>query len=220
MVVDTYLSDIISNLTAAQTTAAAARSTVVKPEQRLALAQQLRGIRDNILQDFNGQYRGAFLFAGTATLTSPFVKDGAGVVQPYQGNSSAQMLDVDRNRAVAVTVDGGTVAGDLFDVLENLAAAIEAGDSAQMDAGLDGLSAAFTRVTTAQSRVGVTLGDLDDHRLRLDAARRASDARRSSLEDANLVEAISRMQQAETAYRAALGALATNGRLSLMDYLR
>ena len=40
------------------------------------------------------------------------------------------------------------------------------------------------------------------------------------LEDANLVEAISRMQQAETAYRAALGALGTTGRLSLMDYLR
>ncbi len=80
--------------------------------------------------------------------------------------------------------------------------------------------AAFERVTTAQSRVGVTLGDLDAHRMRLDAMRRASDARRSSLEDANLAEAISRMQQAETAYRAALGALGASGRLSLMDYLR
>jgi flagellar hook-associated protein 3 FlgL len=219
-VVDTYLSDIVSNLTAAQTTAAAARSTVTTPEQRQALALQLRGIRDNILQDVNGQYRGVFLFSGTAVLTSPFTKDGSGVVQAYAGNSSLQRLDIDRNRSVEVTVDGGAVVGDLFQVFETLATAIEGGDMPQIDAGLDGLSAAFSRVTTAQSRVGIVLADLDEHRMRLDSARRASDARRSSLEDANLAEAITGMQQADTAYRAALGTLSTTGRLSLMDYLR
>jgi flagellar hook-associated protein 3 FlgL len=219
-VVDTYLSDIVSNLTAAQTTAAAARTTVTTPQQRQALAQQLRGIRDNILQDVNGQYRGVFLFSGTAVLTPPFAKDALGTVQAYAGNSSLQRLDIDRNRTVDATVDGGAVIGDLFQVFESLATAIEDGDMPQIDAGLDGLSAAFSRVTTAQSRVGIVLADLDEHRMRLDAAHRASDARRSSLEDANLAEAITRMQQADTAYRAALGALSTTGRLSLMDYLR
>ena len=46
------------------------------------------------------------------------------------------------------------------------------------------------------------------------------DARRSSAEDARLAESISAMTQADAAHRAALGALANAGRLSLMDYLK
>lgn len=218
-VVDSLLSDMLSNLTAAQTTAAAGRSTILTPDQREALALQLRGLRDNILMDVNGQYRGTFVFSGTASLTAPFAKDASGAVQAYAGNTRTQGLDLDRTRSVEVTLDGGAIMADLFPVMDALATAIEAGDMDQIDAGLDGLEAAFERVTTAQSRVGVALGDLDAHRIRLDTMRRASDQRRSSLEDANLAEAISRMQQAETAYRAALGALGTSGRLSLMDYL-
>jgi flagellar hook-associated protein 3 FlgL len=220
LVVDTFLTDIVANLTAAQTTAAAGRSTILTTHQREAFASDLRAIRDAVLDDFRGQYHGTYLFSGTATLTPPFSKDAGGTVQPYAGNGNVQQLDIDRGRIVEATVDGGAVAGDLFGVFESLAAAIEAGDMAQIDAGMAGLTAAFGRVTTAQTRVGVVLGDLDQHRLRLDAARRASDAHRSALEDANLAEAITRMQQADTAYRAALAALGTTGRLSLMDYLQ
>jgi flagellar hook-associated protein 3 FlgL len=193
---------------------------VLTAEQRSALALQLRGVRDNLLQDFNGQYRGTYLFSGTAVLTAPFAKDAGGQVQAYAGNASVQELDIDRSRSVEVTVDGGQVAGDLFTALESLAVAVESGDMAGVDAGLQALNDAFARATTAQSRVGATLGDLEHHRGRLGAARRAADGRRSSLEDANLAEAISQMQLAETAYRAALGALGTTGQLSLMDYLR
>lgn len=220
LVVDTLLTDLVSNLTAAQTTAAAGRSTVLTEEQRKALALQLRGLRDNILQDFNGQYRGTFVFSGTTVLTAPFAKDAAGQVQAYAGSSGVQEQDIDRGRSVEVTVDGGAVAGDLFTALEDLATAVESGDMAGVDTGIQHLNEAFGRVTTAQSRVGVALGDLEQHRGRLGASRRAADARRSSLEDTNLAEAISRMQLAETAYRAALGALGTSGKLSLMDYLR
>jgi flagellar hook-associated protein 3 FlgL len=219
-VVDTLLSDIISSLTSAQTTAAAGRTTVTTAQQRQALAQQIRGIRDNVLQDFNGQYRGTFLFSGTATLTAPFSKNNAGVVQPYAGTSDVQQLDIDRNRSVEVTVDGGAVAGNLFQAFDTIATAIETGNMTQIDAGMTDLNAAFDRLTTAQSRVGLALGDLDAHRLRLNTARNAADSRRSSLEDANLAESISRMQQADTAYRAALSAFSQTGRLSLMDYIR
>lgn len=110
--------------------------------------------------------------------------------------------------------------GDLFDVLTSLRTAILNGDMAQIDVAFQGLDAAFARVTRVQSRVGNVLAELDEHRARLDAMHRASGARRSALEDANLAESISAMQQADAAYRAALGALATASRLSLMDYLR
>ncbi|MCL4848066.1 MAG: hypothetical protein KJ066_16105 [Acidobacteria bacterium] len=219
-VVDTILSDVIKNLTAAQTTAAAGRSTVLSATQRQALALEVRGIRDALLADVNAEYGGSHLFSGTRTTTAPFTRDGAGTIGPYAGNAEAARLDIDRSREVEVTFDGGALVGDLFDSLDTLAAAIEAGDMPAIDAGMERLNEAFDRATRLQSRVGNTLGDLDDHRARLDQMKRASDVRRSQLEDANLVESISAMQQAETAHRAALGAFSNAARLSLLDYLR
>jgi flagellin-like hook-associated protein FlgL len=50
--------------------------------------------------------------------------------------------------------------------------------------------------------------------------RLASLKRVSADEDANLVEAISSMNRASTAYRAALGAVGAAANQSLLDYLR
>lgn len=219
-VVDSAMADIIRNLTAAQATAAATRNSFVTVEQQEAYALQLEGIRDSILADVNTQFRGTHLFSGAASLTAPFAKNALGTISPYQGNSNPMLIDIDRNRAAEVTVDGGSVVGDLFTVFDDLIAAVRAGDSAAIDVGIAGLSSAFDRVTNAQSRVGNTLSIIEGHKMRLGDMRRAADARRSTLEDANLAESITAMQRADAAHRAALGAVSSASRLSLLDYLR
>ena len=59
-----------------------------------------------------------------------------------------------------------------------------------------------------------------DKKARLAALKLASEKRRSGIEDANLAEAIAKMNQADTSYRAALGAVSSAERLSLLDYLK
>jgi flagellin-like hook-associated protein FlgL len=71
-----------------------------------------------------------------------------------------------------------------------------------------------------QARIGQDLRLADEVRLQLSANRVDSLARLSSIEDADLAEAATKLAGAETAYRAALSAMATVGRLSLMDYLK
>ena len=92
---------------------------------------------------------------------------------------------------------------------------------AGIDSGLAALGQAFERVTDAQTAVGLDLSRLHrgSHPARPHAARRRS-APVAVAEDANLAESISGMTQADAAHRAALGALANAGRLSLMDYLK
>lgn len=224
-VIDTALSDILKMLTAAQTSVAAASNSFVTQEQRDAYAGNLAGLRDAILGDLNTKYRGEQLFAGTATTTVPYVKDAAGQVQAYAGNDATIEIDIDRNRAVEVTiagdriVKGGETQG-LFEVFEAAIAAVKAGDLGGMSQALDGLTRAFDRVTAAQTRVGTGLGQLDDHRMRLDEMRRASEARRSTLQDANLAESITAMQQADSARQAAIGVAAGTSKLSLFDFLK
>ena len=93
----------------------------------------------------------------------------------------------------------GSAAADLFQTLDGLAAAVRAGNMTGIDTGLAELDAAFTRVTTAQSRVGATLGALPAEKARLDEMPRASDTRRSQVEEISLAEAISEMTRAQQA---------------------
>jgi flagellar hook-associated protein 3 FlgL len=222
-VADSALTDIIKNITAAQGRGAGGRSTVLTPTQRQALAQEIRGSRDAILRGINTGYNGIYLFAGARTTQPPY--GGGPPISPYQGDARTTSVDVTRGRAVQVTWDGqsimqGGAANDLFTTLSNLADAVETGDMTGIDSSMADLNLAFDRVTTAQSSIGVELSSLTDDRSRTSDLRRAADKRRSVLEDANLAESISGAEQADQAHRAALQALSTAGRLSLMDYLK
>jgi flagellar hook-associated protein 3 FlgL len=224
-VLDSALSDILRNLTAAQSTAAATRTSFLTQEQREAYALQLGGIRDAILSDLSIEFRDTFVFSGTASDTAPYRKDATGAVQSYAGDHQQMAIDIDRSRSVDVTVDGSAIAQgsdavDLFEVFDDLIDAVRNGNDSAIDAGMAALDRAFSRTTNVQSQVGNALHTLEDHRLRLGDMRRASDARRSKREDANLAEAISGMQQADAAHQAAIGAVAATSRLSLFDYLK
>jgi flagellar hook-associated protein 3 FlgL len=218
-VADSVLSDTLNLLTTARTKAAAANNSFATQQQRDALALEVEGIRDTLLGNVNTQVKGAYLFSGTDLTSKPYTKDAFGVVQAYAGNGSNQILDVDRNRAVAVTFDGDALVDTLFSDLDSLVTAIRAGDGTGMQAGMQQMQAAYERATALQSRVGNDLSDLDEQQLRLDQMKRASETRRAGLEDANLAEAITNMTQAETAHSAALKAVAAANRPSLLDYL-
>jgi flagellar hook-associated protein 3 FlgL len=222
-VVDSALTDMIKNLEAAQVKTAAAQVTNATPQQRDALALEIEGIRDALLTTANMSFRGTFVFSGTQSTTTPFPKT-LGVVQPYQGNSTQQEIDVDSTKSVGVTFDGGAVFGDVFDRFADLINAVKAGniDGAgfNMRDGMDALKAAYERVTTTQSKVGNHLSSIDEIGTRLATMKTASRNRRSSLEDANMAEAITNMKAADAAHNAAVGAVGATSRLSLMDYLR
>jgi len=146
-------------------------------------------------------------------------------VWTYQGDANTVQVEVDRNRLVAVTLDGQSIAqgsdpADVFTVLDQLATAINLGDNDGIGTAVAGLERALGRANLAQSRLGADERGIDDASARLLAMRGASEARRSSLEDANMPEAITRMTTADNAYRAALGAVSSAERQSLLDYLR
>jgi flagellar hook-associated protein 3 FlgL len=217
--VDTVLSDIITQISEVKVTSAAGRSTVLSSNERITLAQKIEGLRRSLAGAFNAQFRGTYVFAGTAATTVPFPVAADGTVGPYQGNAFVTQVAVSRNETVQISFDGETIAGasdatGLFGVLDSLIEAVRTGDMAQIDAGIAGLDRAFDRVTRVQSVVGNALSALEGQRSRLDALRLRSLERISQAEDANLAEAITNMTRAETAPRAARAAPARRARPS------
>jgi flagellar hook-associated protein 3 FlgL len=222
-VVDGVLTDVISEIEAAQSAGAAGRSTVLTQTQRDATALQVRGIRDSIMRSLNTQYQGVYLFSGGRSNTAPY--NAGPPISTYQGDADVVSEDVARGRAVQVTFNGqavaqGTATNDIFTTLTNLANAVQTGNMTGIDSALAEVNAAHDRVTTVQSQVGTDIAGLAADRGRLDELRRAADSRRGKFEDANLAEAISGAAQSSQAYNAALSALAKAGQLSLLDYLK
>jgi flagellar hook-associated protein 3 FlgL len=222
-VADSVYTDIINRLTNAQTRAAGGRSSILNQTQRDALAGEIRGAAGAILDAVNTSYRGMYLFSGGQSLTEPYAAGPP--ISSYQGDANVQSVDVGRNRSVQVTFNGqailqGAASADVFQTLEALATAVQTGNMAGIDQGIIDVGAAFDRVTNAQTQIGIELARMPEDRARLVAQKQAADARRSSVEDANLAESISAATQADAAHRAAIGALATLGRQSLMDYIK
>ena len=221
-VADSTLSDIIDKIIFAQSSLAGARGSVTQ-KQRDAAATDLQGVAEALFSDFNAQFRGAFLFAGTVA-AAPYTQ-AAGVVSTYQGNTSVMSIDIADGRSVPVSIDGSAVAQgsdttDLFTALSAVITAVKAGDETGMGQGLDALGRALDRATLAQTRVGAGLRTLDDTRAELGQTKLDAGARLSKNENVDLAAAIAQMTESDTAYRAALAAFGKMGTVSLMDYLR
>jgi flagellar hook-associated protein 3 FlgL len=224
-VVDTVLSDVILKLTAAQSTATAARGTTLSTTQRNALAQELGGIRDALVDDMNSTLHGRYLFGGGQVTTKPYTVTAPATVPGYVGSNNEVRADVGSNRSVTIAFDGeaitqGSDAQDLFQTLDQLITDVTAGDNTAIGTGLAALQRAFDRATAAQTRVGNDLELIDSQKLRLQQMKLSGAERLSKLEEVDMTEAITEMQHADSAYRAALGAVGTVSRTSLMDYLK
>lgn len=219
---DLTLGDMIEQITRARVAASSGRPDVASAQTRAAAATTLRGIRDSVAHDINTKVNGQYLFSGSVSNLQPYVSGGGGWT--YQGDANQVSAEVERGRRVTLTMDGQTIMQgadptDLLSTLDAVATAVDAGDTAAIDAGIDALERAFQRVTRAQSQIGTDQVSVDNSSERLTALHLASLTRVSKVEDANMAEAITRMARAQTAYNAALGAVGTAGRNTLLDYL-
>jgi len=223
-VADSVLSDIVEQLTGAQSAALSARNSTATAAQRAAASAELLAIRDAIMADLNTQVQGDYLFGGTQSDTMPFSTSG-GTISAYQGSTTTSSIDIANGRSVANSLDGsalaqGSDAEHVLTVLTDLAAAVSSGDAAAIETGVQGINRAFDRAVSMQSAVGNDLRTIDEVRAQITDLRLQTAARLKSIEQVDLADAMVKLSEADAAYRAALGAMSTVGRLSLMDYLR
>jgi flagellin-like hook-associated protein FlgL len=222
-VMDTMLTDIVDKITEAKVAVSSVRGTTAGQNARDAAAERLRGLRDSLADDINTSFRGRYLFSGAEVQTQSYALVAG--VWTYQGDTQAVTIDIGENRNVRTTLDGqaifqGSDPTDLLTTLDDLAVAAETNDQAALDAGLATLQRAFDRATRAQSQIGADQRGVEEELERLRSFKLVSATAVSKDEDADLVAAISELTKADQAYRAALGAIGTTQRISLLDYLR
>jgi flagellar hook-associated protein 3 FlgL len=223
-VADSALSDMVNQLTAAKTAAQSAQGTAVTASQRQAAIGTLQGIKASLVSDLGATFQGVHLFSGTNSTSAPYTISG-NTVSSYQGNATSASVDVASQLAVNVTLDGQSIAqgsdtADVFTHIDTLITAIQNGDNAGISTEIGALSNAFDRTVQAQTSVGTSLSRLTDQSARLNTMKTTVQSQISGLEDADIAQAITGLQQAQTAQQATLGTLAIVGsQRTLMDYI-
>jgi flagellar hook-associated protein 3 FlgL len=198
-------------------------------EDRDAIAVEVREHMDAYLQlantrDANGEY----IFAGFQSLTRPFNHDGAGGFS-YDGDDGQRMLKIGDSREVA-TGDPGSIfeefpaaagAGlttNIGEVLYTLATTLEAGNG--YPEALTDIDTAVNRLLDTRAKIGARMNAIEDQKSVNDAFTLAVTDVRSTLEDLDYAEAISRFNQQMTALQASQQAFVKIQDMSLFNFLR
>jgi flagellar hook-associated protein 3 FlgL len=211
-------------LTQARSLVIQATSGATDNTARLAIANQLRQIRESLLATANTQVGGRSIFAGTAAgaaydTSGAFTGDTGSVAAPVAAGVTMQISRT--GTEMFGTADGLDPAnGDIFQVLDVIATAVQGNDTTGVQAALGKIDTATTRVQNVQTELGSRLGQLED--LRTAATARAQDltSQISELEDIDLAEATITLKAKELAYQSALGVAGRILQTTLLDFLR
>ncbi|MDW8846677.1 flagellar hook-associated protein FlgL [Erwinia sp. MMLR14_017] len=223
---ETNLQQVTSVVQQAQTLVVAAANGTLSDDDRASYAQQLTGIRDQLLNlanttDGNGRY----MFAGYKTDTAPFVQDANGDVS-YVGGETPISQKVDANRTMTTNhtgsqvfmsltsnpvaePDGSASESNIFTTLNtainSLNTPVADADDAAKDvqsAALDktnrGLKNSLNNVLKVRSELGTQLTELDNLDSKGDDTKLNQATQMSNLVDVDYTSAISTytMQQA------------------------
>ena len=207
-------------------------------EDRAAIAQELRSLKDEVVDRMNSTQDGEYIFAGNRTDTQPFNEDGD-VNSDAPINGSLDALDGDRTRPIGknkdltVNIDGKALAqydtaasGDpetITGALDNLINAVDPKDNTGSDpdisTALGEVENALDHVISKGSEAGAIGRRLSAAQDQVEAASLEANERRSDAEDTDLATAISELQQRQTQLQAAFQATSSSQQTSLVNFL-
>lgn len=194
--------------------------------ERMDAADQVEGILDQVVSLANTTVNGQYIFAGTETDQKPFEigADASGdPIVVYSGNDDPFTIKIGKDADVQVGHDGETVFGNdasgILRTLIDLKGSLETNDTAGIEQTLTTLDTDYNHVINTVSEIGAKGLRLDTKEKIIGDLKFSYQERKSSLEDADIIEAISNLNAKQTAYEAALASSSKVMRMTLLDYL-
>jgi flagellar hook-associated protein 3 FlgL len=191
---------------------------------RKNIADELRGIKESMVNTLNVSYGERFLFSGTNSAVQPFEMDDTapgGVTN--NSNSTPPRVMVGDGLTIDMSVTGvdlrDTPAGDMFQVLTDLENALRANDTQAINDMLAPIDDVIEHATDITSRLGNNINRMEFMFERYESFRITQKADISSLVDADYAETFSALQRTQTLFEAAMAVHTTMFNGSLLDYL-
>jgi flagellar hook-associated protein 3 FlgL len=219
---DSSLQSAATLMQRAKTLATSSVNGAMGADSRAAIADEITSIRSQLVDIANTNVGGRALFAGLQN-TAVTQVNGAWT---FTGDSEAVKRQIGSASTVQVNADGAQVFGftagagqDVFSVLDQLATDVRSGNTTAIATDQDNLNARYGNLTTAMGAVGALENTISTQQNLASANLSTLKQQQSNLQDADLAETILLLNQAQTAYQAALGATAKANLPSLASYL-
>ncbi len=150
-VTDTALGSVVSQITQAISLATEGNNGTLNASDLSSIANQLTGVRSEILSLANTSYQGQFVFAGSQTSTQPFSLDTSTTpaTVTYSGDSLQATIQGPSGQSFPLNVPGNQIFGSgttgILSTLNNLIASFSAGnadiaDTTALNTNLQGIS--------------------------------------------------------------------------------
>lgn len=202
------------------------------PDERRTLSDRIDQIRDEIMNYANTEVNGKFVFAGAYTDTQPFTKAPdtvlpSGAVEPgditYNGDSAAIDIQADFTITVQTNIPGDQVftgaTVDIFDRLQDLIVALRENDTTAIANQTGNFNELIEQVANTMGTIGNRTNHLNQIEGLLKNFKTSLTDKMSTLEDADMAEAISNLGREEVGLQAILQVGARINRTSLMNFL-
>lgn len=188
-------------------------------EDKTALAEAVKDIRGQVLGLSNTKYGKNYIFSGHLSDTPAF--DSA--TYAYNGDGGSHRVMVGEGITVELEADGSQMfidgSDNLFQVLDDLEAALNADDSAGIRAVVDPLERIGERIQITRSGLSSDYGRLEATGDYWSSFENSVESMRAAVEDADITQAAIDMQVQQTAYEVLLATAARVVQPTLVDFL-
>lgn len=226
-VADSALGQVVAQLTQAVSLATSANNGTMNASDRQSIANQLAGIRDEVLSLANSSYQGQYIFAGSANSTAPFTLSSATspATVTYSGDRDVNYLETPNGQRIQLNVPGdqvfsGVGVKNIFAALNNLIADYSnSGNSAQGIGDTTALGSALNYVSEQRVIVDNSLTQLTAASSAVSSEQTQLTAAQTSLMQADVAQVSTQLSLSQTQQTALESVIAQIAGGSLFDKL-
>jgi flagellar hook-associated protein 3 FlgL len=222
---DSALNSITTALQQAITLGVEGANGTVNSDDRAALATQVQGIQSQLLSLANLSYQGNFIFAGTATQTTPYVlnpSSTSGVT--YQGNTGVNSVTLGNQFSLQTNLPGSQLfsasGSDMFQSIQDLINGLQSGNSSAIGTAVTEVGTAMNYIDEQSTFYGNALSQLNSQQTYLSGETTQLAQEENTIGGADLTNVISNLTTSQTSLEATLQAMGQTSQTDLFDYLK
>lgn len=212
---DSTLSEVVTQLTSAVSTAVSGNDGALDPSNLQQIAQALTGIRDQVLSLANTSYQGQYLFSGSQGSTTPFTLDSTTdpATTMYNGDTATRSITTPNGQSLQTNVAGSAVFNAAFSALNQLISDYSSGTatSAILTSDTSALSSAISQVSTLRSTLDNSLSRLESTSSYAQTEASQLTVAQGSLVESDPATVATQLSSAETQHQALLSVINTLG---------
>jgi flagellar hook-associated protein 3 FlgL len=228
----TQAQDLISE---SKTLALQMANAPINSENRKDAAVMVEHITEQLMSLANTRVEDRYVFSGNRTDIPSFAVEtetdefGDLVVDEfgdpvekivYQGDHQPFSIKIGTGGMTEIGGDGARIFGQVFDTLAAFKTALESDNLEDINVAITALDEDFNHLNTEISAVGSRMTRLDMKSAIFQEMKINETEKLSAVEDADIIEAITRLEQMQLSYQAALSSSSKLMSMNLLDYLK